>query len=878
MLNIRKILLVLLTTFLFQVSFVNAQYVNVCNSGAYGCASEIPSYSGSLGYPSQQATIQVAPNYPELCAVFNRTFGYGESGPDVKRLQVVLGQEGFGYLGATGYFGPATRNAVKIFQSKYRISQTGAVGPITLSRMKSIWCRGSGNFGGGYINTNSNYGQGYYGQVQGGVEDLYIAPVNSSGNNITIAWRSNTSSCNINGTNVPPSGQQIFNVTSETVFTINCNSYGAGTITKSIAVRPNQDIHNIPTVNLSINPTSAIVGTYATIFWNSTNASYCTLNGQNVQTSGSQQILVTNTQVAYQVACFNNSGQNVSSTVYSNPGSGTTTSVASANITASASNVTSSSPVTLNWSSTNTSSCSVTGGPSTYTGVTSSQIVYPTQTTTYTISCVPTNTGANVTNQVTVYVNSGNVNNLSLSIATDKTTYNIGENMLVTITLTNNSSSAVTYSVSSGICGEPKLDGNTFYFGSSVPVTPPVGCSAPQNFTLASGQSTVINSATKLISNYTANNISSVGVRSLTYGLSINGNTLNAQTNFTVNNSSISSITSNITANPTTVSSGQSSTLIWSSTNAGYCGVTGGSLNLTNQATSGSYIVYPTQTTTYSVTCFNANGQSSNVSQVTVNVNGTSAISATITANPTNPAQGQSTTLTWSSTNATYCTITANNSSVFTNQPANGSVVVYPTISTNYQLNCYNNNGQNAASYVYVTTTGNTGTTLTANIYSSLQNIYSGQSVNLNWYSSGANSCALYANGNAILTNQSASGSYLVSPTQSTNYQITCTNTSNGQTASGYVYVTVNGGSTNTQISLVSKSNGYIVVYVPNVCNINGRIDWGDGYTSYLSSSQCNTGSTLSHQYNSTNYSQTYLIRIIDSNNSVLNTLSTTAY
>jgi ribosomal protein S28E/S33 len=85
-----------------------------------------------------------ASQYPEFCSALSRTFGIGDSGNDVKRLQVVLGQEGIAYVGATGYFGPVTQKAVKIFQQRNGIRQTGAVGPVTLARMRQLWCLNPG--------------------------------------------------------------------------------------------------------------------------------------------------------------------------------------------------------------------------------------------------------------------------------------------------------------------------------------------------------------------------------------------------------------------------------------------------------------------------------------------------------------------------------------------------------------------------------------------------------------------------------------------------------------------------------------------------------------------------------------------------------------
>src|SRR5690348_720754 len=60
-----------------------------------------------------------------------------------------------------------------------------------------------------------------------------------------------------------------------------------------------------------------------------------------------------------------------------------------------------------------------------------------------------------------------------------------------------------------------------------------------------------------------------------------------------------------LTANPTSITSGQPSTLTWSSTNAGSC--TGAGFS-TGNAVSGSVTVTPSTTTTYSVSCTGSGG------------------------------------------------------------------------------------------------------------------------------------------------------------------------------------------------------------------------------------------------------------------------------
>ena len=144
--------------------------------------------------------------------------------------------------------------------------------------------------------------------------------------------------------------------------------------------------------------------------------------------------------------------------------------------------------------------------------------------------------------------------------------------------------------------------------------------------------------------------------------------------------------TPTLTASPTSITSGQSSTLSWGSTNATSCTGTG----FTASGTSGSVTVSPTTNTTYSVTCTGASGTSP-AARVTVTVT-SNLPTATLTASPTSITSGQSSTLTWSSTNANSCTGTG-----FTASGTSGSVTVSPTTNTTYSITCAGASGTSPA-------------------------------------------------------------------------------------------------------------------------------------------------------------------------------------
>jgi hypothetical protein len=149
-------------------------------------------------------------------------------------------------------------------------------------------------------------------------------------------------------------------------------------------------------------------------------------------------------------------------------------------------------------------------------------------------------------------------------------------------------------------------------------------------------------------------------------------------------------------ASPTSITIGQSSTLTWSSTNATSC--TGNGFTPGN--TSGTQLVSPTVSTTYSVTCSGAGGALTMSATVTVSAVPTPTVS--LSASPTSITAGQSSTLTWSSTNATSCTA----SNGWTGSKAIGnSEVVTPTATTTYTLTCTGAGGTSAPQSTTVTVT-----------------------------------------------------------------------------------------------------------------------------------------------------------------------------
>jgi PKD repeat protein len=138
--------------------------------------------------------------------------------------------------------------------------------------------------------------------------------------------------------------------------------------------------------------------------------------------------------------------------------------------------------------------------------------------------------------------------------------------------------------------------------------------------------------------------------------------------------------TVSLSAAPATIAAGQSATVTWSATNATSCSASDGWSG--TRATSGSQAVAPTATTTYILTCTGIGGVASASALVTV-----TALVPTVSlaASPASIAAGGSSTLTWSSVDATSCAASGGWSGA---RATSGSQPVSPSSTTTYALSC----------------------------------------------------------------------------------------------------------------------------------------------------------------------------------------------
>ncbi len=231
-----------------------------------------------------------------------------------------------------------------------------------------------------------------------------------------------------------------------------------------------------------------------------------------------------------------------------------------------------------------------------------------------------------------------------------------------------------------------------------------------------------------------------------------------------------------LSAAQTTITSGQSTTLEWSSTGAVSAELDQG---IGAVAVAGMRSVSPTQTTAYTITVRTSDGQTA---QDSVAITVSDAPTASLSTDPTTITGGQSSTLTWSSTNGATVTIDNGIGAV----AASGSQSVSPTVTTTYTLTVTDANGFSVTDTATVTVSDRPTATLTADPTT----ITSGQSSTLRVASTNAVSAVIQPGDLTVTLDGSGAGSVSVSPTETTTYTLTVTD-ANGFSVSDTAMVTV---------------------------------------------------------------------------------------
>ena len=240
-----------------------------------------------------------------------------------------------------------------------------------------------------------------------------------------------------------------------------------------------------------------------------------------------------------------------------------------------------------------------------------------------------------------------------------------------------------------------------------------------------------------------------------------------------------------ITAQPASLTLGQSAVINWSSNNATSCTASGAWSG--TQAISGSFNATPAVVGayTYTLACSGMGGSVTGSATVTVTAP-QSPPTVELTASPTAVSVGSPLTLNWSSINATACTASGAWSGTM---PTAGTSTQLPASAgtDTYTLTCSGAGGSaNASATVTVSTAPSPSVSITV----SPTMIVQGQSASLSWSSANATSCM--ASG-AWSGTQSVSGSLVVTPASNGAlvYTLTCAGGSGSSGASATLTVSV---------------------------------------------------------------------------------------
>lgn len=244
-----------------------------------------------------------------------------------------------------------------------------------------------------------------------------------------------------------------------------------------------------------------------------------------------------------------------------------------------------------------------------------------------------------------------------------------------------------------------------------------------------------------------------------------------------------------LTANPATVTTGGSSTLNWAATNATSCVASGGWSG--NKALSGMQSVGPlSQTSSFTLDCSNSAGSISRSTTVTVGAV-PAAPTVNLAANPTSVVSSGTSTLTWSSTNATSCTASGAWSGA---RATSGSQMTGAlTVTSTFTLGCTGAGGTtNRSVTVTVSAAPPPPAAPTVSLSANPTSVAPGSASTLTWSSTNATSCTASDgwSGSKATSGSESTGALSTSAT----YSLSCTSAGGSASASAAVTVTAGGG------------------------------------------------------------------------------------
>ena len=625
----------------------------------------------------------------------------------------------------------------------------------------------------------------------------------TTGSSATLNWTAaNATGCTASGAwsgaKALSGSQSTGALTASATYTLTCTGAG-GSAAQSATVSVKSPA---PTVSLSVNPSSVIKGSSSLLTWSAANATSCSASGGwsgGKALSGSQSTGALSANATYALTCSGTGGsatQSTTVTVSPKP-------TATVALSASPSTVASGGSSNLTWVSTNATACTASGawsGSKATSGSQSSGALKANAT--YVLTC--TGAGGSATQTATISVTAPAP---TVSLFATPSTVKSGAASMLTWSSTN----ATTCTASGGWSGSKSISGsqssgsltvNTTYSltcvgtsgsatqSATVSVTAPaptVTLTASPS-TVARGNASVLSWSSTNATSCTASGAWSGGkavsgsqstgtvTANETYGLSCTGNGGSAAQSATV---SVTSPTPTVTfaASPSTVSSGGSSTLTWSATNATSCSATGGWSG--TKAASGSQSTGAlTANKSYGLTCTGSGGSATQLATVSVTK---AAPALTLSASPSTVKSGAASMLAWSSTNTTACVASGGWSGT---KPTSGSsATANLSATTKFMLTCTGAGGS-ASQSATVTTSA---TPPSVSISASPSSVASGGSSTLTWSSTNATACTASGawSGSMATSGSQATGAMTATKT----YALSCTGAGGTATQSATVAV-----------------------------------------------------------------------------------------
>ena len=275
--------------------------------------------------------------------------------------------------------------------------------------------------------------------------------------------------------------------------------------------------------------------------------------------------------------------------------------------------------------------------------------------------------------------------------------------------------------------------------------------------------------------------------------------------------------TVSVKATPSTIKSGESSDIEWTSTNATLgCRASNGNggAGTTGTFNTGSL----TKSKSYTVTCTGANGTA--VGNVFVHVGTVGSVDSTkfptvtITANPAFVKPGESSTISWiSSSDVTSCKVSGNSNPDTSGSFNTGALAE----SKEFAITCVGSNGSSVGSnaFVYVGTNVDPKLFPTVSIKATPSLIKSGESSDIEWTSTNATLGCRASDGNS---GTRATGTFNTGPlTKSKSYTVTCVGDNGSITGNTFVYVETN----NSNPDMVCKDEDGRVIDCSNISDVD---------------------------------------------------------